>query len=155
PGASTPVQPPVRPPGGPPVRRLAIAGSMQHRQRTVLTLLPLRDVRPNPDQPRKHFDQSKLDELATSIKAHGLLQPIVVRRVTDGYELLAGERRFRAAQLAGIERLPALVREVDDPLEIALIENLQREDLSPLEEAEGLAALIARHGYSHREVADL
>jgi len=138
-----------------PVRRLAVAGSMQHRQRTVLTLVPLRDVRPNPDQPRKHFDEGKLDELATSIKAHGLVQPIVVRRTPDGFELLAGERRFRAAQRAGIDRLPALIRDVDDPLEIALIENLQREDLSPLEEAEALATLIARHGYSHREVAEL
>src|SRR5262245_10730180 len=138
-----------------PVRRLAVAGSLQRRQRTVLTLLPLHDVRPNPDQPRKHFDDEKLRELSESIKAHGLLQPIVVRRVENGFELLAGERRFRAAQLADIDRLPALVREVDDPLEIALIENLQREDLSPLEEAEALATLIARHGYSHREVAEL
>jgi ParB family transcriptional regulator, chromosome partitioning protein len=140
---------------GAPVRRLAVAGSVQHRQRTVLTLLPLRDVRPNPDQPRKYFDEEKLGELAESLKAHGLLQPIVVRRVAEGFEILAGERRFRAAQLAGMDRLPALVREVEDPLEIALIENLQREDLSPLEEAEALAALLARHGYSHREVADL
>jgi ParB/RepB/Spo0J family partition protein len=138
-----------------PVRRLAVAGSLQRKQRTVLTLVPLRDVRPNPDQPRKHFDDDKLRELSESIKAHGLLQPIVVRRVESGFELLAGERRFRAAQLAGLDRLPALVRDVDDPLEIALIENLQREDLSPLEEAEALATLIARHGYSHREVAEL
>src|SRR3989454_9083535 len=137
------------------VRRLAVAGSMQRRQRTVLTLVPLQDVHANPDQPRKHFDDEKLGELAASIKAHGLLQPIVVRPVAAGFELVAGERRFRAAQLAGVDRLPALVREVEDPLELALIENLQREDLSPLEEAEGLAALIARHGYSHREVADL
>src|SRR4029077_2364128 len=140
---------------GAPVRQLAVAGSLQRRQRTVLTLVPLRDVRPNPDQPRKHFDQEKLDELAASIKTHGLLQPIVVRRVAEGFELLAGERRFRAAQTAGIDRLPALVREVDDPLEIALIENLQREDLGPLEEASALATLIERHGYSHREVAQL
>jgi len=138
-----------------PVRRLAVAGSLQRRQRTVLTLVPLRDVRPNPDQPRKHFDADKLRELSESIKAHGLLQPIVVRRVESGFELLAGERRFRAAQLADLDRLPALVRDVDDPLEIALIENLQREDLSPLEEAEALATLIARDGYSHREVAEL
>jgi ParB family chromosome partitioning protein len=137
------------------VRRLAVAGTVQRRHRTVLTLVPVRDVRPNPDQPRKHFDEEKLAELTASIKAHGLLQPIVVRRVTDGFEILAGERRFRAAQAAGADRLPALVREVEDPLEIALIENLQREDLSPLEEAEALATLIARHGYSHREVADL
>ena len=138
-----------------PVRRLAVAGSLQRHQRTVLTLLPVRDVRTNPDQPRKYFDEAKLGELAASLKAHGLLQPIVVRRVADGFELIAGERRLRAAQLAEIDRLPALVREVEDPLELALIENLQREDLSALEEAEGLAALIARHGYSHREVADL
>jgi ParB family chromosome partitioning protein len=137
------------------VRRLAVAGTVQRRQRTVLTLVPLRDVRPNPDQPRKHFDEEKLAELSASIKAHGLLQPIVVRRMSDGFELLAGERRFRAAQAAGVDRLPALVREVEDPLEIALIENLQREDLTPLEEADALATLIARHGYSHREVADL
>src|SRR5438034_7171084 len=141
--------------GGVPVRRLAVAGSMQRRQRTVLTLVPLRDVHPNPDQPRKHFDEEKLGELAASIKAHGLLQPIVVRPTPAGLEIVAGERRFRAAQLAGLDRLPALVREVEDPLELALIENLQREDLSPLEEADGLADLIARHGYSHREVAEL
>jgi ParB family transcriptional regulator, chromosome partitioning protein len=140
---------------GAPLRRLAVAGSFQRRQRTVLTLVPLGDVHPNPDQPRKHFDDEKLAELAASIRTHGLLQPIVVRRMPSGFELIAGERRFRAAHLAGVDRLPALVREVEDPLELALIENLQREDLSPLEEAEGLAALIARHGYSHREVADL
>jgi ParB/RepB/Spo0J family partition protein len=139
----------------PPARILALAGTMQRRQRTVLTLVLLADVRPNPDQPRKHFDDEKLAELSASIKAHGVLQPIVVRRTDAGFELLAGERRFRAAQLAGIERLPALIREVDDPLEVALIENLQREDLSPLEEAEALATLIARHGYSHRTVAEL
>ena len=140
---------------GAPVRRLAVAGSFQRRQRTVLTVVPVSDVHPNPDQPRKHFDEEKIGELAASIKLHGLLQPIVVRRTEAGFELIAGERRYRAAQRAGVERLPALVREVDDALELALIENLQREDLSPLEESEGLAALIARHGYSHREVADL
>jgi ParB/RepB/Spo0J family partition protein len=140
---------------GSPVRILALAGAMRRRQRTVLTLVPVADVRPNPDQPRKHFDEEKLAELAASIKAHGLLQPIVVRPAGAGFELLAGERRFRAAQIAGVDRLPALIREVEDPLEVALIENLQREDLSPLEEAEGLSTLIARHGYSHRAVAEL
>ena len=138
-----------------PVRTLAVAGTLQRRQRTVLTLVPLRDVVPNPDQPRRHFDEGKIAELAASIQAHGLLQPIVVRRREGGFELLAGERRFRAAQLVGLERLPALVRDVQDPLEVALIENLQREDLSPLEEAEALTVLIERHGYSHRELADL
>jgi ParB family transcriptional regulator, chromosome partitioning protein len=137
------------------VRSLALAGSLQRRQRTILTLVPLAAVTPNPDQPRKHFAEEALADLAASIKARGLLQPIVVRRMEDGYQLLAGERRFRAAHLAGLDRVPALIREGDDTLEIALIENLQREDLSPLEEAEALAILIERHGYSHREVADL
>jgi ParB family chromosome partitioning protein len=136
-------------------RVLAVAGAVQRRSRAVLTLVPVAAVRPNPDQPRKHFAEDRLAELAASIRVRGLLQPIVVRRAEGGFELLAGERRFRAAQMAGLERLPALVREGEDPLEIALIENLQREDLSPLEEAEALAALIERHGYSHQEVADL
>lgn len=136
-------------------RSLALAGTIGRRQRTVLTLVALSSVVPNPDQPRKHFSEEALADLAASIKTRGLLQPIVVRRVTDGYQLLAGERRFRAAHLAGLDRVPALIREGDDDLEIALIENLQREDLSPLEEAEALALLIERHGYSHREVADL
>lgn len=144
-----------RPEETPPPRRLAVAGSLQRRQRTVLTLVPVNEIQPNRDQPRKHFDEEKLAELAASLKQHGLLQPIVVRRVEGRFELVAGERRLRAAQLAGIDRLPALVRELEDPLEIALIENLQREDLSPLEEAEALAQLIERHGYSHREVADI
>jgi len=141
--------------GEAPPRMLAVAGALQRRQRTVLTMVPLAGVRPNPDQPRKHFAEDKLAELASSIRTRGLLQPIVVRRTPEGFELLAGERRFRAAQIAGLERLPALLREGDDPLEIALIENLQREDLTPLEEAEALAALIERHGYSHQEVADI
>jgi ParB family chromosome partitioning protein len=144
-----------RPEEAPPQRRLAVAGTLRRRQRTVLTLVPVDEIQPNPDQPRKHFDEEKLAELAASLKVHGLLQPIVVRRVDGRFELVAGERRLRAAQLAEIDRLPALVREMEDPLEIALIENLQREDLSPLEEAEALAQLIERHGYSHREVADI
>jgi len=142
-------------PAGTAVRRLALAGTIERNQRTVLTSVPLAEVQPNPDQPRKHFAPEKLAELADSIKARGLLQPIIVRRAADGYQLLAGERRFRAAQLAGLERLPAVIRSADDPLEIALIENLQREDLSPLEEAEGLALLIERHGHSHRDIAQL
>jgi ParB family chromosome partitioning protein len=137
------------------VRSLALAGTIGRRQRTVLTMVPLSAVISNPDQPRKHFAEDALADLAASIKTRGLLQPIVVRRIADGYQLLAGERRFRAATMAGLDRVPALIRDGDDDLEIALIENLQREDLSPLEEAEALALLIDRHQYSHREVADL
>src|SRR5262249_26268100 len=136
-------------------RELAVAGSLMRRQRTVLTLVPLSAVEPNPDQPRKHFAEEALAELAASIRTRGLLQPVVVRRTDHGFQLLAGERRFRAAQLAGLDRIPALIREGDDSLEVALIENLQRENLSPLEEAEALALLVERHGYNHREVADL
>jgi ParB family chromosome partitioning protein len=137
------------------VRSLALAGSIQRRQRTVLTLVPISSVAPNPDQPRKHFAEEALAELAASIKIRGLLQPVVLRRSQSGYQLLAGERRLRAAQIAGLDRIPALVREGEDALELALIENLQREDLTPLEEAEALAVLIERHGYSHRAVAEL
>lgn len=137
------------------VRTLAVAGRLRRRDRTVLTFVPVSEIRPNPDQPRKCFDEEKLAELASSIKRHGLLQPIVVRPRPGGFELLAGERRLRAARLAGVERLPALVREVDDPLEVALLENLQREDLSALEEAEAIAGLIERHGYTHQVAAEL
>jgi ParB family chromosome partitioning protein len=84
-----------------------------------------------------------------------LLQPIVVRRLGDRFQIVAGERRYRAAKLAGMDRVPALLRDTDDPLELALIENLQREDLTPLEEAEALSGLIERHTYSHREVGEL
>jgi ParB/RepB/Spo0J family partition protein len=121
----------------------------------VLTVVPLSAVQPNPEQPRKYFAEDALAELAASILERGLIQPVVVRKHEGGYQLLAGERRFRAAQLAGLDRLPAVVRDDGDALEIALIENLQREDLGPLEEASALAALIERHGYSHREVASL
>ena len=138
-----------------PRRSLAVTGTVQRRRRTVLTVVALTAVEPNPEQPRKYFAEDALGELAASILERGLLQPIVVRRHGTGFQLLAGERRFRAAQLAGLDRLPALVRDDGDALEIALIENLQREDLGPLEEASALAALIGRHGYSHREVAAL
>src|SRR5438093_132522 len=97
-----------------PARLLAVAGTMQRRQRTVLTMVALENVSPCRDQPRKHFDEDAIAELAESIKTHGLLQPIVVRRVEQGFELLAGERRFRATKLAGLTHLPALVREVED-----------------------------------------
>jgi ParB family chromosome partitioning protein len=134
---------------------LAVAGTPLRGHRTVLTVVSLDTVEPNPEQPRKYFAEEKLVELAASILERGLLQPIVVRRHGDGYQLLAGERRLRAARLAGLDRLPAVVRDAGDALEIALIENQQREDLAPLEEAEALAALIERHAYSHRDIADL
>jgi ParB family chromosome partitioning protein len=135
-------------------RSLAVAGQLRSGNRTVLAAVPVAAVRPNSQQPRRYFDESGLTELAASIKARGLLQPIVVKREGNGYLLMAGERRWRAAQLAGLESIPALVRD-DDPLEIAMIENLQREDLTPLEEAEGLGRLVDQFGYTHEVLARL
>lgn len=134
---------------------LVFAGAAKQRQRAALALIPLASLSPNPDQPRKHFDDDAIAELAESIKERGVIQPVVVRRAGDRYELLAGERRMRASERAGLTVIPAIVRDKDDPLEIALIENLQREDLSPLEEAEALSGLADRHGYSHRELAEI
>ena len=134
--------------------RTIVAGTIMRGSRTTLTALSLDKVRANPGQPRKHFDPEALAELAASISQHGILQPVVVKRDGDTYLIMAGERRYRAAQLAGLTVIPAVVRD-DDPLEIAIIENLQREDLSPLEEAEGLGALIDQYGYTHEALAEL
>jgi ParB family chromosome partitioning protein len=114
-------------------------------------------IRPNPAQPRQHFDEDSLAELADSIARHGVLQPILVRAVDEGFELIAGERRWRAAQKARLHVIPALVREHDDgsSAELALIENVQREDLNAIEEAEGYQALIARFGHSQDNVGKL
>ncbi len=136
------------------IRSLAVAGQIRPGTRTVLAALAVSAIRPNPTQPRRHFDPEALTQLADSIRSRGLLQPIVVARDGDGYLIMAGERRWRAAALAGLETIPALIRD-DDPLEIAMIENLQRQDLSPLEEAEGLGQLIDRFGYTHEELAEL
>jgi ParB family chromosome partitioning protein len=106
--------------------------------------LPLDALRPNPYQPRRSFDPAALEELAQSLRRHGLLQPVVVRPAGEGYELISGERRWRAARRAGLERIPVLVRETDDDamLELALVENVQRQDLNPLEKALGYRDLM-------------
>src|SRR6202008_427194 len=107
--------------------------------------LPIDAITPNPKQPRKSFDDKALWDLSESLKQSGLLQPVVVRRVGEGYQLVVGERRWRAAKMAGIERIPAIVREASDAqsLELALVENLLREDLNPMEEAEAYQRLLA------------
>jgi ParB family chromosome partitioning protein len=117
--------------------------------------LPVTQVRPNPQQPRQHFDPERLQELAHSIRQQGVIQPIVVRRRPDGFELMAGERRLRAAQMAGFELIPALVKKANDQeaLEVALLENLQREDLNPLEEARAYQRLQAVFHLRQEEVA--
>ncbi len=123
-----------------------------------LVELPIKDIRPNPFQPRKTVDPAALEELVSSIKQAGLLQPIVVRRANGGstYELIAGERRLRACQQLGWERIPAVQREADDRtlLTLALIENLQRDDLSPVDEARGYDRLIAEFQLAQQDVAD-
>ncbi|MCW5889387.1 MAG: ParB/RepB/Spo0J family partition protein [bacterium] len=113
------------------------------------------DISANPDQPRKHFDVEALAALAESIRHHGVLQPIVVRRAAQGYEVIAGERRLRAAQQAGIPHVPIVVREAEpqERLELALIENIQREDLTPLEEAEAYRHLIDEYGLTQEDLA--
>lgn len=114
-------------------------------------------IQPNPYQPRRSFDEQALRELAESITAHGVLQPLVVRERPGGYDLVAGERRWRAAQIAGLSDVPVVVRSFDDGrlLEIALVENLQREDLNPIEEAEAIAALSAQRELRQEDVATL
>ena len=117
--------------------------------------LPLDRVQTNPAQPRRHFDEDALADLAASIREHGVLQPILVRPFGEGYQIVAGERRWRASRLAGLLVIPAIVEHIDDEdaLEIAIIENLQREDISPLEEAEMFARMTIEHGYSLRKLA--
>lgn len=118
--------------------------------------LPLEEIVPNKEQPRKTFDETALEELAESIRQHGVLQPLLVRPLPGGgYQLVAGERRYRASRIAGLREVPVVIRELSDveTMEIAIIENLQREDLNPIEEAEGLQALIDRCGFTQDQVA--
>lgn len=113
-------------------------------------------VKPNPWQPRKVFDKEKLAELADSIKKHGIIQPLIVRKKGINYELVAGERRLRAAKLAHLKKVPVLVREYDETQmrELALVENIQRHDLNPLEEAKAIHELIKQHGYTQVQAAE-
>ena len=122
-----------------------------------VTTIAVAQIRPNPDQPRRHFSDDKLNELAASIAKHGVIQPIVVRPLKDGYQIVAGERRWRAAQRAQLHELPAIVRNFDDAetLEIALLENIQRQDLNPIEEAEAYRKLTDLFGHSAAELAEL
>ena len=134
---------------GPQERRIPAAAASE-------VTVPIHEIVPNPEQPRRHFDDEALGLLADSIRRHGMLQPLVVRRIAGRYELIAGERRLRAAQRAGLERVPVIVREAraEDRLELALIENVQRENLTPLEEAEAYRHLIDERGLTQDEVAE-
>ena len=118
--------------------------------------LPIESVQRSPGQPRKSFDDRRLEELAGSIREHGVLEPILVRRAGTGYAIVAGERRWRAAQRAGLREIPALLREANDreSFELALVENLQRADLNAMEEAEAFDALTREHGLTQEQVAE-
>ena len=121
-------------------------------------LVPIEFVGRNPRNPRRYFDESELQDLASSIRQHGIVQPVVVRTTADNrYEIIAGERRWRAAQLAGLTDIPVIIRDVDDrtALEIAIVENVQRSDLNPLEEAMGYELLIADHGYTQNDLGEI
>lgn len=119
-------------------------------------LLPLYKVEPNPDQPRNDFDEEELQALADSISQHGVIQPLTVRQLETGYyQIIAGERRWRASRIAGLTEIPAIILEADDrkAMELALIENLQRQDLNPVEEALGYQSLMKEYGLTQEEVA--
>lgn len=132
----------------------ALFNNVDSNEETVEEI-KLKDLRPNPYQPRKTFDDDALSDLKESIQQHGVLQPIIVRKSIKGYDIVAGERRFRAAQQAGLTTIPVIVREFSETLmrEIALLENLQREDLSPLEEAEAYASLLDHLSVTQEELA--
>ena len=118
--------------------------------------IDIRKIEPNPNQPRKVFDKNKLNQLANSIKKYGVVQPIIVKKKDDIYIIIAGERRWRASRIAGLERIPAVISKEDDQTtaEIALIENLQREDLNPLEESEGYRRLMKEYKLTQEKVAE-
>src|SRR5215216_7117785 len=127
----------------------------QRSQHAATTEIPIDRIQPNPRQPRQRMDPAELEELAASIREHGVLQPILVTETLDGYQLVAGERRFRASQLAGLDRIPATIRQLAerDQLELALVENLQRADLGPMEEAHAFRSLADEFALTHETIA--
>ncbi len=139
------------------VRPVALADGEYAAQADGVREVEIGRIQPNPDQPRCHFDEQAIAELADSISKRGVLQPILLRPAGNGYQIVAGERRWRAAQVARLHTVPAIVRDIDDSAaaEIALIENVQREDLNALEEAEGYRQLIERYGHTQDAVAQL
>ena len=125
------------------------------KENSDIVEIPLTEIRSNPYQPRKDFDEESLKEFADSIKEHGVIQPIIVKKSIKGYELIAGERRTRASKMAGKETIPAIIRDFNDDemMEIALIENIQRENLNPIEEAEALSKIIEKNNLTQEEAS--
>jgi len=137
-------------------RGLAALIPQRSEIRATTTDIPIASIRPNPDQPRRRFSDAEMATLTASVREHGVLQPVLVTETLDGYQLIAGERRVRAALAAGLDRIPAVIRHLDDRerLELALIENLQREDLDPIESAHGFRRLIDDFGLTHESIAE-
>jgi ParB family chromosome partitioning protein len=137
-------------------RGLAALIPQRSETRATTTDIPIASIRPNPDQPRRRFSDAEMATLTASVREHGVLQPVLVTETLDGYQLIAGERRVRAAVAAGLDRIPAVIRHLDDRerLELALIENLQREDLDPIESAHGFRRLIDDFGLTHESIAE-
>lgn len=134
---------------------LFMDNSMEEEAKSAVKL-KLNEIEPNREQPRKSFDEEALEELANSISTHGVIQPLLVRPLADGgYQLIAGERRWRASRMAGLTEVPVVIREMSDSeaMELALVENLQREDLNPIEEAQGLALLMETYGLTQEQAA--
>jgi ParB family chromosome partitioning protein len=131
------------------------ADSLQDEGSQVIDI-PVSDIYPNPAQPRKTFDSKSIAELGESIKAHGLISPILVRKMNSRYEIIAGERRFQACKFVGFDKIPSLVKDISDAdaFKISLVENLQREDLNPMEEAEAYYTLKEQFGLTHQDIAD-
>ena len=129
---------------------------VENTNKSDIVEIDIADIRSNPYQPRTHFDEEALKELAESIKEHGLLEPIIVKKSIKGYELVAGERRTKASKLAGLKTIPAIIKDFNDlqMMELALIENIQREDLSAIEEANAYKKFIDKMGYTQEELAN-
>ncbi len=140
------------------VKKKENSGSSEDREKQSedrVIYVDINDIKPNSAQPRKYFDEKKLEELANSIRTNGVIQPLIVRETQNGYELVAGERRWRASRLANIRRVPCIIRNFDDKQNaiVAIIENMQREDLNPIEEAMGLRSMTEKYGFTQEQVS--
>lgn len=133
----------------------ALIGSYEPQETDAVRTVDISLIDNNPGQPRKHFNEERLSELAGSIEQHGIVQPLIVKKNGERYTIIAGERRFRAARMAGLTEVPVVVRDMDDSevMEVALIENIQRENLNPIEEAAAISFLMQQHDLTQEEVA--
>ncbi len=136
-------------------RKAEASEAPEAKEDNGLRYVDINDIKPNAGQPRKHFDEDKLEELAESIDRHGMIQPVVLRSADHGYEIVAGERRWRAARMVGLKEIPCIIRELTDEenMLLAIIENMQREDLNPIEEAEGLKSMMDTYGLTQEQIS--